>query len=187
LEGLDGTGKSTQLERIAGLFSEEPSPLFTHQPSGAPILGRFFYEMTNDLFRLPALALQLLHLASHAEHYQELILPALTERAVVMDRCWWSTVAYGYYGAALDRDFSRDEFEHLARAPACGRLPDLVLVFLEEAEVNEHIPRVREGYLELMSQFPDSSLQVFGDSISEVTEFIINVLEDRSFIVPTGN
>src|ERR1700760_2821735 len=137
-EGMDNTGKSTQLEMFEAACYRptdkalyEPLPIFTHQPSGTSSkLGLEIYELTEatDWRVNSPLSRQLLHLAAHAEHYATDILPALKERAVMMDRCWWSTVAYGYRGVVAGQ-FRFDDFIKLAQAPAQGKIPDLVFYF----------------------------------------------------------
>lgn len=179
LEGLDGVGKSTTSGELARLPWKDPPPLFTHQPSSATILGDFVHHVAHDRSDLPALALQLLHLASHAEHYETVILPELKNRAIVLDRCWWSTIAYGYYGALLASDFKIDEFERLSRAPTRGRMPDLVFLFLNRVEGDEEITRIEDGYRQLMTRFPDVSMEVPLGDIAEVTDFIVGVLLER--------
>jgi len=139
-EGLDATGKSTQLDRFErscyapqlGRELVNPLPMFTHQPSGATGIGPDIYSLTEqvDWTKASPLTRQYLHLAAHSEHYQHDIIPALQERSVWMDRCWWSTVAYGYRGEVADM-FSWDEWITFAQVPTRGMRPDVVFLFLE--------------------------------------------------------
>ena len=106
-EGLDGAGKSTQL---AALAEAVPGAVVTHQPSGGNDVGKIVYSITENGTITSPLARQLLHLAADSEHYETEILPALESRAVLMDRCWWSTIAYGWYGSSLRARFSLEDF-----------------------------------------------------------------------------
>src|SRR5437868_1252792 len=97
LEGLDKTGKTTQRKELAAAPWDPPTPLVTHMPSGLAELTEAIYQATEHHEIASPLARQLLHLACHAEN-----LPALAEarqeRGVILDRWWWSTVAYGWFG-----------------------------------------------------------------------------------------
>lgn len=164
LEGLDATGKSTCLEAIQsmpwywGERKEFSHPYFTHQPSGSNNLGEEIYALTEGRSMEP-LTRQLLHLASHSEHYAWSLIPILDSGCpVVMDRCWWSTVAYGYFqGALMERGWDLDQFIHLAQSPAQGHLPDLVCLFTEPFVEDPHNDEVLEfAYGELAERYADT-------------------------------
>jgi dTMP kinase len=100
LEGLDRTGKSTQRNRLAELTWANPTPVFTHMPSGLTSLTADIYHLTEKAVIQSAWARQLLHLACHAENMPA-IADARNHGGVVLDRWWWSTVAYGWYAGQL--------------------------------------------------------------------------------------
>jgi hypothetical protein len=125
---------------------------------------------------LVPLAMQLLHLASHAQHYETEILPALAQSAVVMDRCWWSTVAYGYFGGGLADVMPPADFERLALLPARGRQPDMVFVLPGANTLDSE--KVLDGYDWLLSRYQGSSVAVPRLAIEETTQFIVRVLTD---------
>src|SRR4051794_7388128 len=102
LEGLDRTGKSTQMSALRELRWDYPVPIFTHMPSGLTDLTQAIYRLTEAKRIASPLARQLLHLACHAENLGPLDLER-REHAVVLDRWWWSTMAYGWYAGQLDR------------------------------------------------------------------------------------
>lgn len=103
LEGPDGVGKTT-LHRhlISELAGRGRSVLGLSFPGRSPgSLGELVYRLhhgttdppINDL--APA-ALQVAHVAAHIDAINRVIRPALEDgRLVVLDRFWWSTVAYG--------------------------------------------------------------------------------------------
>jgi thymidylate kinase len=62
-EGLDRSGKSTQIERMSRLDWEAPGPSFTHMPSGMTELTKSIYSLTEHQRIRSPLARQLLHLA----------------------------------------------------------------------------------------------------------------------------
>jgi dTMP kinase len=174
LEGLDGAGKTTQSRELKALFGTPPVPLFTHQPSGAGILGEMVHRFSNENPGLVPLAMQLLHLASHAQHYETEILPALDRSAVVMDRCWWSTVAYGYFGGGLADVMPPEDFERLARLPARGREPDMVFVLPAANPLDSE--NVLAGYDWLRARHSSTSVAVPLLPIEKTTQFIVRVL-----------
>lgn len=170
-EGLDATGKSTVMESFeqscigateSGTPMFTPEPMFTHSPSGHTELGDTIYRFTEDNDIASPLARQFLHLASHAEEWQEFIFPALDEgRSVFMDRWWWSTVAYGWWGnPSLRRQISMDDFAYIARWPTipAGKAdpltPSIVFLFLDPWNDDRHnTSDVRDGYEWLADTF----------------------------------
>jgi dTMP kinase len=171
-EGLDATGKTTQLDRLeAGanglvngheLFTAKP--MFTHQPSGNDALGERIYSITEEMKINSPWCRQFLHLASHANHYKNMIIPALAaDIPVFMDRCWWSTFAYGYYGGEMFDEMTPLDFLRIATLPAMGRYPDAVFLFTEPyAEDRHNTELVVDGYRWLASAQSKGHLGVYG-------------------------
>lgn len=181
LEGLDKTGKSTQRQALEGLF---PDAYYTHQPSGGNVVGQVVYQLTEEVRDLHPVARQFLHLASHAEHYQREILPALSDRAVIMDRCWWSTMAYGWYAGGLQYLVDYTSFLTMAQLPTQGRMPDLVFLFLNPWEEDHHnTAKGREGYISLLEEYPGTTVVVPEGTVEEATEFIVQTLRDHRMVV----
>jgi dTMP kinase len=168
LEGLDATGKTTQHQKMeraclgmgtgsTPLFDIEP--LFVHMPSAGTDLGETIYAMTEDMGKeLDPLARQMLHLASHAQSVETLIRPALREgRPVILDRWWWSTVAYGYYGARLDRRcFNVDQYMRMCKSVWGGITADLVVMFMQPHKKDKHnTPKIENGYYDVANGAPE--------------------------------
>lgn len=198
-EGLDATGKSTQALRLkAGaegvnghqLFAD-PVPHFTRQPGGEDELGAAIYELTERRLPMSAWARQFLHLASHSNHYLSTILPMLQERAVIMDRCWWSTMAYGYFDGCLWDDLTAAEFLQLITIPTKHRMPSIMYVFMQPWEEDRHnTDNLRHGYEWLIRSHQNGSLgPMYGYPVVEVppmgvedtTKFIIESLVAHGF------
>lgn len=193
-EGLDATGKSTQLERFEracyapqmGRKLIKPKPMFTHQPSGASGLGQEIYEMTEgiDWSEASPFTRQCLHLAAHTEHYQHDIIPALTKKPVWMDRCWWSTVAYGYRGA-IQEQFTWEEWIRVTKVPTQGYIPHVVFLFLEkfaEEDGRADDERTLDNYYQLAEDYVDIVEFVPKDNVGEVTAFITGALNRRGLL-----
>jgi dTMP kinase len=126
-EGLDGSGKSTQVEKLArSLRARGLSVTVTREPGGTAtgekIRDVLLHSATAGLSPLTELALMF---ASRAQHVHEVILPALGEgRVVLCDRFTDSTEAYQGGGRKLG---SRRVLE--MHQILCGNLqPDLTIV-----------------------------------------------------------
>jgi len=104
IEGLDGSGKTTQATLLAKRLSQSYSVMLTAEPSKGKI-GTFIREscLYEDK-RLPTEAEALLFAADRIEHMQKEIKPALDEgKLVICDRYVYSSIAYqGSSGLSLD-------------------------------------------------------------------------------------
>ena len=104
IEGLDGSGKTTQADILSKKLSENHKVLCTAEPSqgkiGSFIRNGCLYEEK----RLPKEAEALLFAADRIEHMQNEIAPALAEdKIVICDRYIYSSLAYqGSTGLSLD-------------------------------------------------------------------------------------
>jgi dTMP kinase len=119
LEGLDGSGKTTQASRLAGWLSENGKPCFaTRQPSDDHI-GTLAREATYGAFAAENETLALLFAAEHYQHYCGKILPALTRgEFVVCDRYYYSNFVYqGVDDATLQRIFAYNQAVMTAKTP----------------------------------------------------------------------
>ena len=172
VEGLDGSGKGTQIERLSDALDRWGfEVVHTREPGGTPI-GEKIREILLDRENagMAAETEALLYAASRAQHVREKILPAVAEGKVVLcDRYLDSSAAYQGGGRQLGID------KVLAiNAPAVnGVLPDLT-VYLEighrealqrrcaasepdrmEMEADSFHARVEDGYHQLISWDPD--------------------------------
>jgi len=104
IEGLDGSGKTTQATLIAEKLSKKYNVLLTAEPSrgkiGTFIRDRCLYEQA----RLPIETEALLFAADRIEHMQTEFKPALDDgKLVICDRYVYSSLAYqGSAGLSLD-------------------------------------------------------------------------------------
>lgn len=111
-EGLDKSSKSTQLELLRAQVSTNRT-LFTHMPSGLTEFSRQLYSLLETKPPDSGLARQLTHLACHGENISR-ILEAARDGSLVLDRWWWSTMAYGWYGGDIaETGLSESAFREL--------------------------------------------------------------------------
>lgn len=102
-EGIDHVGKST----IVNLIKEELKKVYptieVYQFPGKHegTLGKLVYDIHHNLEKynlnsIDPLSLQLLHIAAHVDILKSKIIPAIENGYIVLlDRYWWSTIAYG--------------------------------------------------------------------------------------------
>jgi dTMP kinase len=104
IEGLDGSGKTTQATLLANKFEKDYKVLLTAEPSCGKI-GSFVREgcLYEDK-RLPTEAEALIFAADRIEHMYKEIKPALDEgKIVICDRYIYSSLAYqGSAGLSLE-------------------------------------------------------------------------------------
>jgi dTMP kinase len=174
LEGGEGSGKSTQAERLRRWLTDAGyDVLLTHEPGDTQV-GRELRRIVLDpaTGEISHRAEALLYAADKAEHVERVVLPALERGAVVVtDRYVDSTLAYQGAG----RDLEDDEVERIARWATDDLRPHLtVLLDLDpaaglqrfdgrdriEGEAPEFHQRVRSMFLRLAAAQPDRYLVV---------------------------
>ncbi len=132
-EGPEGSGKSTQLRRLAARLRETRSVLETAEPGGTAIgmqIRRVLLDAKNMEMR-PTTEL-LLMFAARAQNVDELILPALSRGEVVLcDRFTDSSLVY--QGAA--RGLGAEVVYEVDRIACRGLVPDLTIVIDIETEL----------------------------------------------------
>lgn len=139
-EGLDGSGKSTQIEKLARSLRAQGIPVTVTREPGGTTAGEKIREVllhstTSGLSPLTEMALMF---ASRAQHIHQVILPALAEgRVVLCDRFTDSTEAYQGGGRKLGTKSVLALHEIL-----CGGLdPDLTILL--DNEVAFSVERAR--------------------------------------------
>ncbi len=154
VEGLDGSGKTTQAKLLAAELAETHHALFTAEPSKGRI-GTFIRNacLYGEKRLLPDVE-ALLFAADRIEHVENEIKPALREnRLVISDRYLYSSLAY-QGSAGLDLDWIRAVNVHALKpdfAVFIDVSPETVLTRLERRKsVMENLDtqrRVRDIYL----------------------------------------
>lgn len=167
-EGIDGAGKSTQIDFVAARLRERGIDVVVTREPGGTEVGEALREL---LLRRPMSARTetLLVFAARAQHVEQVIAPALAAgRWIVCDRFTDATYAYQSGGrgvpqaavAALERwvhpDLQPDLTFLFDVAPdvAAQRLSAARAADRFEAEQRDFFARVRAVYLERARRFP---------------------------------
>lgn len=197
-EGIDGSGKSTQLRILASdLRVQGFDVLETREPGGTPLgrsLRKAFLETEENVSPLAEL---LLFAADRAQHIDFLIKPALSEgKIVVSDR--YADATFAYQGAG--RGFDEKTINQVIKLATGGLKPDLTLFFdvsVENAilrtksrsndetiknrmdsETFEFYERVRNAYLKIAHKEP-KRFQVINanNSIEEIKAEVWQIIQ----------
>lgn len=133
-EGIDGSGKTTQLRRTKEYLEAVGFPVVMTREPGGTAIGEKIRSLLLDPENkaMDDRCELLLYGAARAQHLSEVIFPALKEgKAVLCDRFSLSTVAYQGYGRHMD--FEQLDAVHFVAAQ--GTKPDLTLVIDVPAEI----------------------------------------------------
>ena len=195
-EGIDGCGKSTQVEYFKSLMQQNNIDFITvREPGGTAISEKIRAllldpenkEMTDE-------AEVLLFAAARAQLVRQVILPALNEgKHVLCDRFYDSSIAYQGYGRRIGADFVKNANAYALES--CT--PDYTLFFdispeavrsrvlsrgecdRMENEQAEFHNRVYMGYVELKKSCPGRIIPIDASgSIEEVNRKVLEVWKD---------
>lgn len=166
LEGIEGTGKTTQARFLSERLVEKGYDVILTQEPGGTVIGNRIREILLyvDHGEMSYMTELLLYNAARAQHLSEKILPALNEgNIVITDRFTDSTIAYQGYGRGIDIELLKS-IDLIATG---GIRPDLTILFdldvetglqrnkginkvdrLELEDIEFH-KKVREGYLKI--------------------------------------
>ena len=106
-EGIDGSGKSTQINLLKKLFTKKNIKfMITREPGGTKFSEKLRKLILNSSENLSFQSEVLLLYAARIEHIEKKIKPALKENYIVIsDRYYDSTLAYQGYGYGYNKKF----------------------------------------------------------------------------------
>jgi len=189
LEGIEGSGKSTNLEVITNLLdSNNLKYIVTREPGGGPLgpdLRELLLDMNNSIS--PSVEM-LLMMADRKDHVDNLIEPNLTKgNWVISDRYLDSTIAYQGGGRQLNLNLITALSEEL-KLPT----PDLTLLFdlsvdlaLERAKKRSELDRFEREPKEFHSRIRNSYLKQA--SINNRTKIIDSSKDIKSVSMQVEN
>ena len=206
LEGIDGSGKSTQAKLLAKYFESKGRKVTqTYEPNLTLFGHEDILKIYNREKKISGQAFQYLLTANRLINHAEIIEPALERGDVVIsDRCFWSAIPYG----VMDNksEYKLDKAQRILVTQSILSLfhqsisPDLVFYLEVSAqegmkrlnsrkegrkkdiyEEKEKLERVVRGYDFLLENFPEQITPVDGErAIDEISKDLIKKIEVRS-------
>lgn len=169
LEGIDGCGKSTQVNLLReNLKSRAVPSIAVREPGGTAVGEDIRQVLLHKNFSLSLQTELLLYMAARSELIGQVIIPALRAgKVVICDRFTDSTMAYQGYGGGVDLNMIR----YLNNKVTSGIVPDKTFLFdlaveeaaarriakadrMEQKDLAYH-QRVRRGFLEIACREPE--------------------------------
>jgi dTMP kinase len=177
-DGVDGSGKSTQIRLLADALRAAGREVVTCRDPGGTALGERLREILLNRHDMPIhrRAEMLLYMASRAQLVEEVIRPALAAgKLVISDRYLLANVVYQAHGGGL----SPDEVWKVGEITVAGIMPKRVFLLDMPAESaakrikREHdrmesqgldyLKKVREGFLKEAARFPQHVTTINAD------------------------
>ena len=204
LEGIEGSGKTTQLSHMQAFCQQQGWPcVVTREPGGTQLGAQIRSILLDpDSRQLVPHAELLLYMADRAQHLAQVVKPALAAgKVVICDRYFDATVVYQGYARGLDVAF----INQLHRLAFKNLKPDLTILFdlkpkiglarawkqiqngdrtthesRFEAEKLKFHQRVREGYLELAQAEPERFRIVDASQDAEqISRIMCSILQEN--------
>ena len=209
-EGIDGSGKSTQMRLLAAaLRAQKCDVLMTREPGGTPVGLKLRSALLDAQKEVDPLTELLVFAADRAQHVRRVLRPALASgQVVISDRYADATVAYQGAG----RGFSPALIAQIIELATEGLKPNLTLLFdlsvpesgartrrrsegkhksdkgdrLDSEDAAFHA-RVREAYLQLAAAEPERFRIVRShgsveDTQAQVRQIVMPFLENRGHL-----
>jgi len=198
-EGIDGSGKSTQIQMLENEFNKLGVEYKTFREPGGTELSEKIRAILLDKenIELISTAESLLFAAARAQLTAEQIKPAIEKgEFVICDRFTDSTIAYQGYGRGLDIK-QLEEINYIATA---GLTPDITFILdispeaaavRMEAEASDRMEemgvdffrRIRRGYCQIKDQNPNRYRLINGEQspenvFKEIKEIIMKQFEE---------
>ena len=178
-EGIDGSGKTTQLKLLSEYFSSHNIPhIVTKEPTDGPI-GRLARSVVRGAEPLSEEALSLLFSADRLEHISNEIRPALEAgKYVLCDRYVFSNIAYqGYQPVGKPNRLAPDLTVFIDTNPEeCTRRILVNRPAMEIYDGLENAKNIRNNYLKAFQQYKNIPVKVV-DGNRPKQEVFVQLLE----------
>lgn len=193
IEGLDGSGQSTQVDALFRHFSDNSRVKIsvvkepTDGPIGAQIRAALGHRLNIDLETL-----QLVFSADRADDLNKkdgIIDRLKLDYLVILDRFSWSTLAYGFasgldvnYLTAIQSKFPLPDLTFYLNTPVqvCLTRMGETRLGMDLFETQEQLEKVSRGYRMLMTKYPEHIIEVNGqENLEKVTAAIRLRIKDH--------
>lgn len=189
-EGLDGSGKTTQLELLFQyLKNKKQKVIKTCEPTDGPI-GKLIRRALKHELKFSWETLQLMYSADRADHLDKLILPSVgAGKIVISDRYFFSTLAYGELN--LDGKWLRELGKNFPMPDATFLIDTPVSVAMERMESSRgskelyerknFLDKVRKNYLKQAKEF---SFYVLDGTKAknEIAKEVLEILKKKKIV-----
>lgn len=169
-DGVDGAGKTTQLERFVRWLQGKGHDVVTCKDPGSTVLGERIRSVLLGDHETPISmrAEMMLFTTARTQLIQEIVKPALDSgKTVVLDRYVFSTVVYQGHAGDLDPE----DIWTINRIATQNVFPDVTFILDVPVEVavkrlgdtldrmesrgNEYFEKVRQGFIDEVGRWPE--------------------------------
>ena len=205
IEGVDGSGKSTQVQKIKEYFEQKGKTVTTtYEPNLSLFGGEDILKVFSSEKQIPPQALQYLLTANRLINHAEIVEPTLKKGNMLLtDRSFWSAVVYGCMD--LNNTYSLEDSHRMLVTQSIlsmyhqSIVPDITFYLSVSAETGlarlqerkksrkndlyekkEKLEKVVEGYTWLVNNYPEQLIQIDGErAIDEITSDMIQIIETK--------
>ncbi len=199
-EGIDGSGKSTQIDRLSSFLTGNGyEVVLTREPGGTEIgekIRNIILDKSNA--DMSYMTEALLYAASRAQHVSEVIAPAVEAgKIVICDRFVDSSIAYQGAGRQLG-----DSVDIINRYAVNGCMPDITFLMKVRPDVSssrinkreldriemenaEFYKRVYSGYEKLEREFPGRIIGI--DAAGSIKDIENTIISHIKRLIPAEN
>lgn len=205
IEGVDGSGKSTQVQKIKEYFEQKGKVTSTtYEPNLSLFGGEDILKVFSSQKQIPPQALQYLLTANRLINHAEIVEPTLEKGNMLLtDRSFWSAVVYGCMD--LSNTYSLTDANRMLVTQSIlsmyhqSIVPDITFYLsisaatglkrLQERkksrkndiyEKKEKLEKVVEGYNWLLENYPEQLIQIDGErAIDQITADMIQIIETK--------
>jgi dTMP kinase len=192
IEGVDGAGKTTQVQQVAEKLREVGYSVCTHREPGGTEVGEGVRKLLLESAHLPDKTELLLFLAARSALVPILLQEKAAGNIVLLDRFVDSTIAYQGFGRGLDVD----DIENLNMFATDGEFPDHTWMLMVPPTISasrragrgdaldriesagfEFNERVRNGYVEQAREYSDRITVVDAtENVEDVTKTLLHAM-----------
>lgn len=186
-EGIDHVGKSTIVDMVGKVLTEnkQSNTQYSFPGKKEGTLGRLIYDLHHDKGSIKSEFIdneskQILHVAAHIDTLKKDIIPDLKEgKIVLLDRSWWSTVAYGI-GDGLEKETLKDII--LPEKKIIDKIENIIYFYITREDIEHDFDNnkticILQAYDELCQSEMHHVVRVKNnDSLESVAKFIVDTI-----------